>query len=153
MIPTWREALDVAIKNLKPGGNLLILDFCDGTDLPKWLRITLKHWLALFDVHYRPEMLHYLETIDGTGDGQLGLTSIAGRYHIWRTSKKMQIELRDTRQTTTPSVGPNSGTLDPSALHLEGPTDEDILPSFDTGLRRFQTCCQRTLSALSGSLH
>jgi len=80
MIPTWREALDVAIKNLKPGGNLLILDFCDGTDLPKWLRFTLKHWLALFDVHYRPEMLHYLETIDDTGEGQFGLTSIAGRY-------------------------------------------------------------------------
>jgi S-adenosylmethionine-diacylgycerolhomoserine-N-methlytransferase len=80
MIPTWRDALDVAIKNLKPSGNMLILDFGDGTDLPKWLRFTVKKWLALFDVHYRPEMLRYLETIDGAGESQLSLTPIAGRY-------------------------------------------------------------------------
>jgi hypothetical protein len=45
----------------------------------------------------------------------------------------MRLAFRDSSHRTTP-VGSETGTLDLSALHLEGPTGEDILPSFDTGI-------------------
>jgi S-adenosylmethionine-diacylgycerolhomoserine-N-methlytransferase len=80
MIPTWQRALDAALANLRPGGRLFILDFWDGAGLPGWFRRGLVRWLALFEVHCRPELLSYLETLHASGSGQLRLESIARRY-------------------------------------------------------------------------
>ena len=38
MIPTWRESIENAISNLKPGGLLYIVDFYDQKDLPGWFQ-------------------------------------------------------------------------------------------------------------------
>ncbi len=37
MVPTWPAAIEAALANLKPGGNLLIVDFWDQADLPSFL--------------------------------------------------------------------------------------------------------------------
>lgn len=80
MIPSWRPALDAALANLKPRGNLFILDFWDGSDLPVSFSRLLTRWLALFDVKYRPELLHYLHRLEQQGAGKLSVTSIGRRY-------------------------------------------------------------------------
>jgi S-adenosylmethionine-diacylgycerolhomoserine-N-methlytransferase len=41
MIPTWRGALDQAIKVVAPGGALYIVDFGELNDLPNWFKTGL----------------------------------------------------------------------------------------------------------------
>jgi S-adenosylmethionine-diacylgycerolhomoserine-N-methlytransferase len=80
MIPTWPEAIEAALKNLKPGGVLYIVDFWDQKGLPRIFRAFLKRWLALLHVHHRPELLQYLEKMHAGGRGDLSLIPIARRY-------------------------------------------------------------------------
>lgn len=80
MIPTWREAIDRAVKNLKPGGRMYIVDFYDQLDLPAWFRIILKSWLRQFHVQFRSELLPFLYQLDLAGVGRLEIQSIARRY-------------------------------------------------------------------------
>jgi S-adenosylmethionine-diacylgycerolhomoserine-N-methlytransferase len=60
MIPAWRAAIDRAIAGLAPGGTIAIVDFWDQRGLPGWFQRGLRRWLALFDVHPRPEMIEEL---------------------------------------------------------------------------------------------
>jgi S-adenosylmethionine-diacylgycerolhomoserine-N-methlytransferase len=78
MIPQWRAAIDNAFANLKPDGNLFILDFGDGQDLPDWFKGGLTKWLDLFGVHHRPELISYLT--ERRGSRKLELTTIGRRY-------------------------------------------------------------------------
>jgi S-adenosylmethionine-diacylgycerolhomoserine-N-methlytransferase len=61
IIPAWKEALDVALSHLKPGGELHIVDFGGQEGLPGWFRAGLRRWLALFHVTPRdtlePELM------------------------------------------------------------------------------------------------
>lgn len=57
MIPPWREAIERALANLRPGGCLAIVDFWDQRGLPAWFARALRAWLALFDVQPRLELL------------------------------------------------------------------------------------------------
>jgi S-adenosylmethionine-diacylgycerolhomoserine-N-methlytransferase len=50
MIPPWREALAQAIDVIAEGGALEIVDFGDQANLPRFLRVGLRRWLAAFDV-------------------------------------------------------------------------------------------------------
>ena len=45
-----------------------------------WFRWVLRRWLDLFHVHYRPELLEYLQDLDAKGVGTLTVRSVAGRY-------------------------------------------------------------------------
>jgi len=56
MIPDWRAAVTQALSLLAPNGVLGIVDFGDQRDAPAWRRVPLLGWLALFDVHPRPEI-------------------------------------------------------------------------------------------------
>ena len=56
MIPAWRAAIARAIAMLRPGGTIAIVDFWDQRGLPSWFARPLRAWLALFDVHPRPEL-------------------------------------------------------------------------------------------------
>jgi S-adenosylmethionine-diacylgycerolhomoserine-N-methlytransferase len=89
IIPPWRESIDNALDNLKPGGNLYIVDFYNAKDLPAWFRKLLKSWLKQFHVAYPEELIPYLESLENQGAGKLKVTSIARSYaFITRFEKK-----------------------------------------------------------------
>jgi S-adenosylmethionine-diacylgycerolhomoserine-N-methlytransferase len=66
MIPPWRESIENALANLKPGGQLFIVDFYDQRDLPSPFRRFLKWWLAKFHVKFWPDLMPYLESLKST---------------------------------------------------------------------------------------
>ena len=80
MIPPWRESIDRAIANLKPGGKMYIVDFYDQRDLPRWFSALLKAWLRRFHVQFWRELIPFLFQLDRTGAGRLELNSVARRY-------------------------------------------------------------------------
>ena len=89
MIPTWPQAIDAALANIKRGAALHVVDFWDQGGWPRWFRWLLKRWLDLFHVHYRPELLDYLRQLDDQGLGTLTLHSVAGRYAYLATFRKL----------------------------------------------------------------
>jgi len=80
MMPGWRQAIDCCLRNLKPGGELHIVDFWDQAGWPCFFRIVLRRWLSLFGVRYRPEMLFYLRALDTEGLVTLTIETVARRY-------------------------------------------------------------------------
>ena len=80
MIPTWPGAIDAAMANLRPGGHLLIVDFWDQKELPTVFAAGLKRWLAMFHVHYRPEVHDAIVELGTSGRGQVQFESVARRY-------------------------------------------------------------------------
>ena len=80
MIPTWPGAIDAAMANLRPGGHLVIVDFWDQKDLPGVFAAGLKRWLAMFHVHYRPEVHDAIVDLGTSGRGEVTFESVARRY-------------------------------------------------------------------------
>ena len=80
MIPPWAGAIDAALNHLKPGGRLYIVDFWDQADLPRWCRVSLRAWLALFGVHFRPALHAYLQQWTNRQGATLTIESVARRY-------------------------------------------------------------------------
>ncbi len=80
MIPTWQAALEAAMANLKPGGELWVVDFWDQAGYPKPFAKLQTSWLSLFHVHHRPELLAYLQKMQSDGRGSLTLEAVGRRY-------------------------------------------------------------------------
>jgi S-adenosylmethionine-diacylgycerolhomoserine-N-methlytransferase len=80
MIPPWKESIENALANLKPGGTLYIVDFYDQKDLPVPFRAFLKWWLAKFHVQFWEGLMSYLQTIDERDLGTLTLKPLFKRY-------------------------------------------------------------------------
>jgi S-adenosylmethionine-diacylgycerolhomoserine-N-methlytransferase len=80
MVPTWPGAIEAALGSLKPGGTLLIVDFWDQKELPTAFAAALKRWLALFHVHYRPEVHAALAELGRSGRADVSFESVARRY-------------------------------------------------------------------------
>ncbi len=89
MIPPFREAVDAALRSIKRGGVMYVVDFWDQGKWPGFFRAGLKGWLNLFHVHFRPELLEYLQELDGKGVGTLSLKPVAGRYAYLATFRKL----------------------------------------------------------------
>jgi S-adenosylmethionine-diacylgycerolhomoserine-N-methlytransferase len=89
MIPTWPEAIDAALANIRRGAAFYVVDFWDQGSWPVWFRWILKFWLDLFHVHYRPELIEHLEKLDEQHIGKLTLQSVAGRYAYLATFRKL----------------------------------------------------------------
>jgi S-adenosylmethionine-diacylgycerolhomoserine-N-methlytransferase len=89
MIPTWPQAIDAALANIRRGAAFYVVDFWDQADWPGWFRVLLKRWLDLFHVHHRPELLDHLRQLDADGVGKLTLQSVAGRYAYLATFRKL----------------------------------------------------------------
>jgi S-adenosylmethionine-diacylgycerolhomoserine-N-methlytransferase len=88
MIPTWPQAIDAALANIKPQAAFYVVDFWDQGEWPGWFRRLLKGWLNLFHVHFRPELLEHLRELDARGVGKLTLAPVAGRYAYLATFRK-----------------------------------------------------------------
>lgn len=80
MIPPWRESIEHALRSLKPGGRVHIVDFGDQAALPGWFRGMLFWWLDLFGVHVRPELLTYLHELKASGRAEVDIRPIFRGY-------------------------------------------------------------------------
>jgi S-adenosylmethionine-diacylgycerolhomoserine-N-methlytransferase len=89
MIPTWPQAIEAALANVKRGAAFYVVDFWDQAGWPRWFRFVLRRWLDLFHVQHRPELLDYLRELDAKGVGTLTLQSVAGRYAYLATFRKL----------------------------------------------------------------
>jgi len=63
MIPAWREAIENALANLRPGGRLYIVDFSDLLGLPRSFRRSLEWWLGKFGVTYWDGLEPFLRSL------------------------------------------------------------------------------------------
>ncbi|SNR60639.1 class I SAM-dependent methyltransferase [Puniceibacterium sediminis] len=63
MIPDWGRALRHAAQQLRPGGELHVVDFGDQDKLPRWFRRGLHHWLSRFHVTPRRDLLERMQDI------------------------------------------------------------------------------------------
>jgi S-adenosylmethionine-diacylgycerolhomoserine-N-methlytransferase len=80
MMPTWPDAIDAALANLKPGGKLYVVDFWDQAKLPRFAAKSLQTWLHWFGVHFRPELLDYLKKITSERNLNLEIQTVGPRY-------------------------------------------------------------------------
>ena len=80
MIPPWRESIENAFKNLKPGGELFIVDFYDQADLPKPFQKFLKWWLQKFHVKFWSDLIPYMEDLRKQRSMKLEITPLFRRY-------------------------------------------------------------------------
>ncbi|HBH26157.1 MAG TPA: SAM-dependent methyltransferase [Rhodospirillaceae bacterium] len=81
IIPPWREALDHALDLLGPGGEVHIVDFGGMEGVPGPARAALFWWLALFGVHWKPEVVARLRALDSsTGTRLVRLSPHRGGY-------------------------------------------------------------------------
>jgi S-adenosylmethionine-diacylgycerolhomoserine-N-methlytransferase len=76
------------LANLRPGGRLLIVDFWDQAELPRLFAAGLRRWLALFHVHYRPEVHEALVALGRSGRADVQFESVARRYAYLATVTK-----------------------------------------------------------------
>jgi len=88
MIPPWAGALDAALHHVKPGGRLYIVDFWDQGGWPRWCQAALQHWLALFGVHFQPDLHTYLRQWAGRHGAALTIEPIARRYAYLATLER-----------------------------------------------------------------
>lgn len=89
MIPPWRESIDNALKNLRPGGTLYLVDFFDQKDLPAWFRRLLKWWLKKFHVQFWSGLLPYLASMTENGGVDLNIRPLFRRYSFIAKLKKL----------------------------------------------------------------
>jgi S-adenosylmethionine-diacylgycerolhomoserine-N-methlytransferase len=89
MIPAWQAAIDNALNNLRPGGELFIVDFFDQKDLPRTFRKMLQNWLKAFHVQFWNELLPYLGTLETKGLVRLTVTPLYKRYAFMARLEKV----------------------------------------------------------------
>jgi S-adenosylmethionine-diacylgycerolhomoserine-N-methlytransferase len=80
MIPTWKESIENALDNLRPGGKLFMVDFYDQGDLALPFRRLLKWWLAKFQVEHWEGLIPYLESLANSGSYSVSIQPLFRRY-------------------------------------------------------------------------
>lgn len=71
MIEDWQGAIRHALKQVRPGGTLHIVDFGNQEGLPGWFKRLLGAWLTQFHVRFRPEMKPFFEALEREGAGRM----------------------------------------------------------------------------------
>ncbi|MFA5865955.1 MAG: class I SAM-dependent methyltransferase [Phycisphaerae bacterium] len=89
MIPGWQKSLQTAIANLRPGGEIYIVDFWDQQNWPGVLRWLMNRWLAIFHVRYDKKLIEYLQDLDQTNRWKLHLEPIGKRYAFFAQLSNM----------------------------------------------------------------
>lgn len=92
MIPTWRESIANALRNLKVGRSLFVVDFYDQRDLPVWFAGMLQAWLRQFHVKYPDELIPHLEGLEKQGIGVHSIRPVYKSYSFIAEFKKMSTE-------------------------------------------------------------
>jgi len=90
MIPTWREAIQAGLDNVKAGRSIYIVDFWDQKDLPALFRWVLKTWLKQFHVQFWNDLMPHLESLEKEGKIKLEVTSVARRYAFIAKLEKLE---------------------------------------------------------------
>lgn len=80
IIPPWKESVDHALALLPSGGEIHIVDFGNQESLPKFFQKFLTWWLGLFHVYYKPEIEHYLRSLEIEKQGTLEFHSLYKGY-------------------------------------------------------------------------
>jgi S-adenosylmethionine-diacylgycerolhomoserine-N-methlytransferase len=80
MIPPWRESIENALANIKPGHKVYIVDFYDQAKLPKWFQKLLQTWLKKFHVQFWDDLMPHLESLEKEGKIKLKITEVFKRY-------------------------------------------------------------------------
>ena len=88
MIPPWRKSIDNALANLKPGGQLFLVDFYDQRDLPGPFRSFLKWWLKKFHVQHWEGLIPHLTSLANEGRNEVTIRSLFRRYSFIATITK-----------------------------------------------------------------
>lgn len=88
IIPPWKDALENALRIVKPGGEIHIVDFGGQENLPAFFRAFLFWWLSLFHVYHKPEIYEHLRTLEAQGRGKLTYTALFGGYAYYAVFTK-----------------------------------------------------------------
>jgi S-adenosylmethionine-diacylgycerolhomoserine-N-methlytransferase len=80
MVPDWRAALDAAIRAVRPGGSVELVDFAAVDRLPFPAGVLLGAWLARFGVTPRPEICDHLRDRAAGGAGRVRIRPVLGDY-------------------------------------------------------------------------
>lgn len=91
MIPPWRESIENAFRNLKPGGTLYMVDFYDQRDLPRFFQKMLQAWLRQFHVQFWDDLLPFLKKLENKGLGEMKVTPIYRRYAFCMSFRKVEL--------------------------------------------------------------
>ena len=90
MISDSVRALETALRNLKTGRSIYIVDFWDQRDFPFWFRYLLKRWLGLFHVEHKVESIEYLNRLNNSNLGKHEFYPIYKSYSYISTFRKLQ---------------------------------------------------------------
>jgi S-adenosylmethionine-diacylgycerolhomoserine-N-methlytransferase len=82
MIPGWEAVLEAALDMLEPEGVLLIVDFGDQNNLPRWFRMILFAWLRLFSVTPRLDLSDAIKRIALNREYKYQARRLYGGYAI-----------------------------------------------------------------------
>lgn len=89
MTPDWRNVIRQALRNLKEGGTLHIVDFGDLDSMPNWFQRIMERWLTWFNVNPDPLLPDYLKRLEKRNRDQLTLDFLPGRYAILARYRKV----------------------------------------------------------------
>jgi S-adenosylmethionine-diacylgycerolhomoserine-N-methlytransferase len=76
------------LENLKPGGELFMVDFYDLEDLPGSFRKLLQWWLSKFHVTFWEGLMPYLHSLESKGRCKVTISPLFRRYSFLATIKK-----------------------------------------------------------------
>lgn len=80
MITAWEGSISNALRELRPGGSLYLVDFYDQSGLPFPAGVILQKWLALFGVHYPSGLFAFLQEMEQKGEGELSFAPLYRGY-------------------------------------------------------------------------
>jgi S-adenosylmethionine-diacylgycerolhomoserine-N-methlytransferase len=80
MIPSWKQTIRNALKNLEAGKSFYIVDFYTQSELPRWFGKILQDWLKQFHVKYPDDLIPFLKSLQKDGLGKLSVKSIFRSY-------------------------------------------------------------------------
>ena len=74
------RVFDIALRNLKVGKTVYLVDFWDQHGFPSLLRKAFQMWLRIFHVEQKPELLCHLQYISSNHLGKLSFESMCRGY-------------------------------------------------------------------------
>jgi S-adenosylmethionine-diacylgycerolhomoserine-N-methlytransferase len=88
MIPSSLAAVDAALRSLKAGRSLYIIDFWDQAGLPAFVRAPLTAWFDLFGVRHRAELYAHLTRVAAVTGGRFEREALWGGYTVLAEFRK-----------------------------------------------------------------